>query len=197
MKEQLEAKFFKTPTAFRTWLERNHDKSEVLWIGFYKKASEKSGMDYKQALDEALCFGWVDGLKGTIDEVSYRIRFTPRKSKSLWSKVNIGHVARLIETGRMTPHGLQKINEAKKDGRWENSYASSSTAEMPEDFLKALAKNKKAKVFYATLGRTEIYSFYFRIQNTKKPETRQRWIERIIEMLENGDTFHVRKKTVQ
>jgi len=190
MTEPKEFKFFKTQESFRSWLEKNHDKSEALWIGFYKKDSKKSGMDYKQALDEALCFGWIDGLKGTIDDVSYRIRFTPRKTKSIWSKVNIAHVERLVEAGRMTAHGLEKINQAKKDGRWEQSYASSSTAEMPEDFLKALGKNKKAKAFYATLGKTEIYSFYFRIQNAKKPETRLRWIEKIIHMLENGETIH-------
>lgn len=194
MSQETEAKFFKSQDAFRSWLEKNHAKIEALWIGFYKKGSGKVGLDYKQALDEALCFGWVDGLKGTIGDESYRIRFTPRKPKSLWSKVNIGHVERLIKAGRMTVHGQKKIDEAKSDGRWEKSYASSSTAEMPEDFLKALAKNKKAKAFYATLNGSQIYPFYFRIQNAKKPETRQRWIEKIIVMLENEETVHFFKK---
>lgn len=187
---KLEGKFFKTQASFRAWLEKNHAKKDELWIAFYKKASGLSAMDYKEALDEALCFGWIDGLKGTLDDESYRIRFTARKAKSIWSKVNIGHVERLIAEKRMTEYGLACVEEAKKDGRWDKSYASSSTAEMPEDFLKLLAKNKKAKAFYSTLNKTQIYSMYFRIHNAKKPETRLRWIERIIGMLENGETFH-------
>jgi uncharacterized protein YdeI (YjbR/CyaY-like superfamily) len=186
----LEAKFFKTKASFRSWLEKNHSKKTELWIGFYKKGSAKSAMDYKEALDESLCFGWIDGLKGTLDEESYRIRFTPRKAKSLWSKVNIGHVERLIAEGRMTEPGLARVEEAKNDGRWDKSYASSRSAEMPEDFLELLSKNKKAKVFYATLNKTQIYSMYFRIHNAKKPETRLRWIKRIIEMLERSETIH-------
>jgi uncharacterized protein YdeI (YjbR/CyaY-like superfamily) len=185
------AKFFKTQVTFRNWLEKNHDKKTELWIGFYKKGSGFIAMDYKEALDEALCFGWVDGLKGTIDGESYRIRFTPRKSKSLWSKVNIGHVERLTLEGKMTAHGLARVDEAKADGRWDNSYASSATAAMPEEFLKALAKNKKAKDFYATLNKSQIYSMYFRIHNAKKPETKTRWVTRIILMLEKGETFHM------
>ncbi|RYZ57887.1 MAG: bacteriocin-protection protein, YdeI/OmpD-associated family [Proteobacteria bacterium] len=185
------AKFFKTQSAFRSWLEKNHESKTELWIGFYKKGSALKAMDYKEALDEALCYGWVDGLKGTIDDQSYRIRFTPRKAKSLWSKVNIGHVERLILEKKMTAVGLARIEEAKADGRWDNSYASSSTASMPDEFFQALAKNKKAKAFYATLNKTQIYSMYFRIHNAKKPETKLRWVERIVLMLEKGKTFHM------
>jgi uncharacterized protein YdeI (YjbR/CyaY-like superfamily) len=186
-----ETKFFKTQTSFRSWLEKNHEKKSELWIGFHKKGSGLTAMDYKEALDEALCFGWVDGLKGTLNDDSYRIRFTPRKSKSLWSKVNIGHIERLTQEGKMTPSGIARVEEAKADGRWDNSYASSSTATMPDEFLKALAKNKKAKAFYATLNKSQIYSMYFRIHNAKKPETKLRWIKRIVLMLEKGETFHM------
>lgn len=187
---ETETKFFKTQTSFRSWLEKNHEKKTELWIGFHKKGSGLKAMDYKEALDEVLCFGWVDGLKGTLDEDSYRIRFTPRKAKSLWSKVNIGHVERLTREGKMTTNGIARVEEAKADGRWDNSYASSSTANMPDEFLKALAKNKKAKAFYGTLNKSQIYSMYFRIHNAKKPETKLRWIERIVLMLEKGETFH-------
>ena len=186
----MDAKFFKTHEVFRKWLEKNFDSHDELWIGFYKSKSEIKAMTYKEALDEALCFGWVDGLKGTIDEVSYRIRFTQRKPKSIWSKINIKHVERLVKAGKMMPAGQLKIDEAKRDGRWDNAYEPSSRALAPDDFLRALDLNKAAKAFYSTLSKQNLYAIYFRLQNAKRPETRQRWLEKIIVMLERGETFH-------
>lgn len=186
----MQTKFFKTAEAFRTWLNKNGSKESELWVGFYKKDSGKTGMSMKEAIDEALCAGWVDGLKGSLDDISYRIRFTPRKPQSVWSKINIGHVERLIKEGRMTPAGQAQIDAAKADGRWERAYEGAKNAELPEDFLKALNKNKKAKAFFKTLNSANTFAIYFRITNAKKPETRQRWIERIVAMLENGETFH-------
>lgn len=186
----MDTKFFKTAAAFRTWLNKNCSKETELWVGFYKKDSGKTGMSMPEAIEEALCAGWVDGLKGSLDEISYRIRFTPRKPKSVWSKVNIGHAERLIKEGRMTPAGQVHIDAAKADGRWDRAYEGAKNAVPPEDFLKALNKNRKAKAFYKTLDRANTFAIYFRITSAKKPETRQRWIERIITMLANGDVFH-------
>lgn len=186
----MDTKFFRTAAAFRTWLQKNGSKESELWVGFYKKDSGKTGMSMQEAIDEALCAGWVDGLKGSLDEISYRVRFTPRKPKSVWSKINIGHVERLIKEGRMTPAGQAQIDAAKADGRWERAYEGAKNAEAPEDFLKALNKNKKATAFFKTLNRANTYAIYYRITNAKKAETRQRWIERIITMLENGEVFH-------
>ncbi len=186
----MKAKFFKDGAAFRSWLAKNGRKETELWLGFYKKAASKKGISMPEAIDEALCAGWVDGLKGTLDDVSYRIRFTPRKPRSIWSKINIGHAERLIRQRRMTAAGQAQIDSAMADGRWEAAYEGAKAAEAPEDFLRALNKNRKAKAFYKTLTRANTYAIYFRITNAKKPETRQRWIERIISMLESGETFH-------
>jgi uncharacterized protein YdeI (YjbR/CyaY-like superfamily) len=120
----MKPKFFKNPGLFRDWLEENHDKKSEIWVGLYKKAYWERGINYDQALDEALCFGWIDGLAKRYDEVSYMQRFTPRRARSIWSKINTGHVARLIKEGKMMPSGLEAVEAAKKDGRWEKAYSS-------------------------------------------------------------------------
>ena len=184
-------RFFKTPTALRTWFEKNHDKKTELWIGFYKKSSVKKAIGYSEVLDQALCFGWIDGIKKSVDEDSFMNRYTPRKPKGNWSKINTAHVERLIKAGLMMPPGLKEVESAKADGRWARAYDSPSAAEVPEDFLKALAKNKKAKAFFETLGKTNLYSITFRLQNSKKPETREKWINKIIGVLNRGEAFHL------
>jgi uncharacterized protein YdeI (YjbR/CyaY-like superfamily) len=183
-------RFFKTPAALRAWLTKNHDKATELWIGFYRKSSGKKTIGYSEALDQALCFGWIDGIKKSVDEISFTHRFTPRKLKSNWSKVNTKHIERLIEAGLMMPPGLREVEQAKKDGRWTRAYDSPSAATVPEDFLKELAKHKKAKAFFEALEKRNVYAITYRLQNSKKPETRQRWIARIIEMLNNKEKFH-------
>lgn len=117
----MKPKYFKTQAEFRQWLEKNYDKESEVWVGLYKKASGKVGINYDQALDEVLCFGWIDGIVKKYDTDSYMQRFTPRRSKSNWSKINKGHVSRLIKEGRMMPSGLAAIETAKKDGRWEKN----------------------------------------------------------------------------
>ena len=117
----MKPKFFKSPTEFREWLEKNHEKEDEVWVGMFKKASGKAGINYDQSLDEALCFGWIDGMTKGIDEDSYMQRFTPRRSKSNWSKINKGHVSRLLKEGKMMPSGLAAVEAAKKDGRWEEN----------------------------------------------------------------------------
>lgn len=184
-------KFFKTPEDLRKWFAKNHEKATELWIGFYKKNSGKEGVNYAEALDQALCFGWIDGIRKSIDEVSFTNRFTPRKPKGNWSKVNTRHAERLIEAGHMMAPGLKEVEQAKKDGRWAQAYDSSSMASVPEDFLKELAKHKQAKAFFATLTKRDLYAITYRLQNAKKPETRQRWITRIIEMLNKKETIQI------
>ncbi|HEV7645220.1 MAG TPA: YdeI/OmpD-associated family protein [Pyrinomonadaceae bacterium] len=186
----LPVKEFKTQTAWEKWLEKNHDKSPGVWMRFYKKASGVKSMNYDQALDGALCYGWIDGQTNKYDDDSWVQRFTPRRAKSIWSKRNVGHVARLTEAGKMTPAGQAQIDAAKADGRWSIAYDSHSTMEIPEDFLKALAKNKKAKAFFDTLNRANLYSIAFRLQTAKKPETREKRMKLILEMMKNGEKFH-------
>lgn len=117
-----ELKFFKTQSDFRKWLEKNHKKKKELWLGFYKKTSNKNGITYAEALDEALCFGWIDGIRKSVDDQSYTNRFTPRKAKSRWSKINTMHVKRLTKAKLMKPAGIEEVKRAKADGRWDNAY---------------------------------------------------------------------------
>lgn len=188
---QMKPQFFKTQLDFRKWLEKNHDQKTELWVGFYKKGSEKPTITPLEAIDEALCFGWIDGIRKSIDEVSYTNRYTPRGPKSIWSKINTENVQRLIKAKQMTPAGLKVVDDAKADGRWERAYESSKNATIPEDFLKALKKNKKAALFFATLNKQNLFAIVFRLQNSKKEETRIRWIEKIVEMLAKGEKFHL------
>jgi uncharacterized protein YdeI (YjbR/CyaY-like superfamily) len=145
---------------------------------------------YAQALDRALCFGWIDGQKKPHDNQSWLQKFTPRRKRSGWSKINTQHAVRLIESGEMESAGLEEVNAAKSDGRWRAAYDSFATAAVPNDFLSALAKNKKAKDFFETLNKTNLYSIAYRLQTAKKPETRTRRIEQIIQMLARGEKFH-------
>jgi uncharacterized protein YdeI (YjbR/CyaY-like superfamily) len=185
----MKVQFFKTQTDLRRWLKKNGGTAKELWIGFYKKSSGKMGVTYAQALDEALCFGWIDGIKKSVGEMSYTNRFTPRRPKSVWSKINTGHVERLTKAGMMTPAGLEAVELAKREGSWERAYASPRNAALPADFLKELKKNRRAKAFFDTLDKRSLYSITFRIQNAKKPETRDRWIKKIVAMLAKGEEF--------
>lgn len=182
--------FFDTPEGFRQWLEKHAEKETELWVGFYKKSSGKGGMNYDQALDEALCFGWIDGLVNGRDEVSYMQRFTPRRTKSVWSKINTGHIARLTALGKITARGMAAVEAAKKDGRWAQAYDSPSTVQIPDDFLEALNDHPKAKAFYATLNKSNIYAIGYRLQTAKKPETKIKRIYDIIAKLDRGERFH-------
>jgi uncharacterized protein YdeI (YjbR/CyaY-like superfamily) len=186
----LPVKEFKTQAAWGKWLAKNHDKSPGVWMRFYKKASGVKSMNYAEALDEALCYGWIDGQTNKYDEVSWVQRFTPRRAKSIWSKRNVGYVARLTEAGKMRPAGQAQIDAAKADGRWEIAYDSHSTMEIPEDLLKALAKNKKAKAFFESLNKANLYAIAFRLQTAKKPETREKRMKQILVMMKNGEKFH-------
>ena len=155
-----------------------------------KRDSGIASVTYEEALDVALCYGWIDGQKKGFDEIYWLQKFTPRGPKSIWSKINTEKVERLIKSGEMQPAGLKAIEAAQKDGRWDAAYASQKNISIPEDFQAALEKNKKAKDFFATLKSSERYSFLFRIQTAKKAETRTKRIQQFIEMLEKNEKFH-------
>ena len=180
---------FKTAEIFEAWLENNHDNLNGIWLKIFKKNSEQKTISYAEALDVALCYGWIDGQKKAFDEQAFLQRFCPRRKKSIWSKINIGHVDRLIKEGRMRPSGLNAVEIAKADGSWENAYDSSRTMTIPEDFLKRLSKNKKAEAFYKTLNKTNLFFIGFRIQTAKKQETKEKRMNEIIEKLEKGEKF--------
>lgn len=181
---------FETPKEWEQWLLKHHTDISAVWLRFYKKASGKKSINYDEALDEALCFGWIDGLVNAYDTESYLQRFTPRRPKGNWSKRNTEHIARLIKLGKMRPAGIQEVENAKKDGRWEAAYASPANITIPEDFLKALEKNKKAKTYFDSLSRTNFYAIAYRLATAKKPETYERRKQSILNMLEKGETFH-------
>jgi uncharacterized protein YdeI (YjbR/CyaY-like superfamily) len=181
---------FRSAPEFRKWLAANHRQSDGIWLRIFKKGSGESSVTYAEALDEALCFGWIDGQKRRHDEVSWRQRFTPRRPKSGWSKINTQHAERLIKAGRMRTAGQVQIDAAKKDGRWTAAYDSPSKATFPTDFLTALRRNKKAQAFFESLNKANRYAIAYRLQTAKKPETKQRRVEMILAMLARGEAFH-------
>lgn len=172
------------------WLTKQHDKSGGVWLKLAKKDSGIASVTYDEALESALCYGWIDGQKKSLDDKYWLQKFTPRGPKSIWSKINTEKVERLIKSGEMMPAGLKAIEAAKKDGRWDAAYASQKNISIPEDFRAALDRNQKAKDFFATLKSAERYSFLFRIQTAKKAETRAKRIQQFIEMLEKNEKFH-------
>lgn len=183
---------FTSPAGFRKWLQNNHATSDGIWLRFFKKSSSRKSINHAEALDQALCFGWIDGQAKPKDERSWLQKFTPRRAKSGWSKLNTSHVERLIKSGRMAQAGLEAIAAAKADGRWQAAYDSPRNAAPPEDFLEALSKHKQAKVFFETLNRSNVYAIIYRLQTAKKPETREKRMKVILEMLQRGEKFHPR-----
>ena len=181
---------FQSPSEFRKWLAANHDSSDGIWIRIFKKNSETESVTYAEALDEALCFGWIDGQKKPHDEFSWLQKFTRRRAKSGWSKINTGHVERLMRAGKMRAAGRAEIEAAKKDGRWNAAYDSPRNASFPDDFLKALGRDPKAQAFFDSLNKANRYAISYRLQTAKKPETRQRRMEMILGMLARGEAFH-------
>ena len=175
---------------FRKWLKAHHAKHEGLWVRYFKKASGHPTIVHKQAVEEALCWGWIDGQAQPYDEESWLVKFTPRGPRSIWSKVNVGLVERLISEKRMQTAGLATVDAAKADGRWDRAYASSSTFEMPEDFMVALGKKPKALDFFNSLTKTQRYAFYHRLHTAKKPETRAKRFKDFLDLLQRGETLH-------
>ena len=156
----------------------------------FKLNSGHESITYPEALLEALCYGWIDGVRKAHDAVSYLQRFTPRRPKSIWSRINTAHAKRLIKAGRMQPAGLKQIEAAKQDGRWNRAYPSPANAKIPDDFLKALEKNRKAKAFFASFDKRNTFSIAYRLQSAKRPETREKRMKAIVQMLARGEKFH-------
>jgi uncharacterized protein YdeI (YjbR/CyaY-like superfamily) len=184
---------FKSQQAWNDWLVEHAASSEGLWLKFAKKSSGIACVSKPEAIDTALCHGWIDGQLGSFDDKYSLVRFTPRRPTSKWSERNRTRALELIEMGRMLPAGMKEIERARKDGRWESAYAPQSTAEVPDDLKAALAGNKKASRFFEALDRVNRYSILYRIHQAKKPETRAARIEKFVAMLAAGETIHPKK----
>jgi uncharacterized protein YdeI (YjbR/CyaY-like superfamily) len=183
---------FRSAAEFEEWLSKHHDRANELWLRIYKKDSGQPTVTIAEALDVALCWGWIDGLRKTYDENSYLQRYSPRKSKSLWSHINRENVARLTALGRMTPHGQKHIDAAKADGRWDAAYApirSASKDTVPKDLRTAIDANARARKTFQLLNRQNLFALAFRTNNMKTPAGRARKIEALVAMLAKGETI--------
>ncbi|MRI32495.1 hypothetical protein EOPP23_05780 [Endozoicomonas sp. OPT23] len=180
---------FATPKDFGQWLQKNHNTESELWVKIFKKNTGIQSVSWDCVVIESLCWGWIDGIKKTIDDQAYLQRITPRKARSSWSKRNRKHVERLINEGRMTETGLAHVRAAQADGRWENAY-SVSEMKVPEDFLAALENNLQAKLFFNTLTKANQYVIAHGLMSAKKTETRQKRFEKFLDML-----IHEKKPT--
>ena len=190
--DELPIESFESPRAFATWMGKHHAHSHGIRIKFAKKGSGIPSVTYAEAVELALCYGWIDGQAKRIDDDFYLQRFTPRRPKSMWSKINCTKAEALIASGRMKPAGLREVERAKADGRWDAAYASPRNAQVPDDLAAALAKNAKARRFFEALDGTNRYAILHRVLTAKKPETRARRIAQFVDMLAKGETIHPR-----
>ncbi len=177
---------FESSDAWEQWLTEHHGCVQLVWLQIAKKGTCAKTVTYDEALDVALCFGWIDGQRKSHDEHYFLQRFTPRRRGSLWSKRNVIKAIHLLEAGKVQPAGLAEIEAAQKDGRWHGAYDSSRSMSIPDDFLSALQKNRRAEEFFNTLNKTSLYAIGFRLQTAKTPETRQRRMAAIMKLLESG-----------
>jgi uncharacterized protein YdeI (YjbR/CyaY-like superfamily) len=185
-------KSFRSAAAFEVWLAANHARETELWLKIHKKDSGLPTVTYAQALDVALCWGWIDGIRKTFDERSFLQRFTPRRGRSVWSQINRDHVARLTAAGRMTPHGQRHVDAAAADGRWDAAYApirSATEATIPDDLRASIEANPRARKTFRTLGRQNLFALAFRTNNMKTPAGRARKIAALVAMLARGETI--------
>ncbi len=181
---------FPSREAWAAWLEERHAVSGGVWLAIPKKGGGEAGVSYPEALEVALCYGWIDGQKGKLDDRFWLQRFTPRRPRSVWSRVNRDKALALIEQGEMKPAGLREVEQARADGRWEAAYEPQSSASVPDDLREALAANQAAADFFATLDSTNRYAILHRIHAAKKPETRTRRIETFVAMLVDGKKLY-------
>lgn len=185
-------KSFPSEAAFEKWLSANHAKQTELWLKIYKKGSDVPTVTNREAIDVALCWGWIDGVRKGLDEKSFLQRFTPRKPKSIWSQINRNNVARLTAAGRMTPHGQRHVDAAKADGRWDAAYAPMKSAShdgIPSDLKRAIEANAKARATFRILSRQNLFAISFRTNNMKTPAGRARKIAELVAMLARGETI--------
>uniref|UniRef100_Q01VM3 Bacteriocin-protection protein n=1 Tax=Solibacter usitatus (strain Ellin6076) TaxID=234267 RepID=Q01VM3_SOLUE len=188
--EAPQARLFKSKREWSAWLEKNHAASSGLWLRTAKKGSPLKSVSYQEALEVALCYGWIDGQKRPENDESWLQRFCPRSARSVWSKINREKALALIASGEMKPAGLAAIEDARSNGRWESAYDSPGNATVPADLQAALDASPKAAAFFKTLNRANSYAILWRIQTVKKPETRARKIEQFVAMLERHEKLH-------
>jgi uncharacterized protein YdeI (YjbR/CyaY-like superfamily) len=181
---------FATQNEWENWLAQNEGTSTGTWLRLAKKSASQPTLTYAQALESALCYGWIDGQKQAESEEYWLQRFTRRSAKSIWSRLNREKAEALIAAGRMRPTGMREIEKARKDGRWDTAYTSASNSSVPDDLQVALDANPEARTFFGKLNSRNRYAILFRIQNARKPETRARKIEEFVDMLNRGETFH-------
>lgn len=181
---------FKNKQAFGKWLKKNHSIEDGVWVRIAKAKSGIASVTHAEALDEALCYGWIDGMRRSHDDIYFDQKFTPRRANSIWSEINKKKVDALIKSGEMQPAGLEAIEAAKKNGRWDNAYGSSRSITVPPDLMKALNKNVKAKKFFGKLSAQNRFAILFRIGQVKKEETRKKKIEQFVAMLEKHETIY-------
>jgi uncharacterized protein YdeI (YjbR/CyaY-like superfamily) len=185
-------KSFRTEAAFENWIRRNHARETELWLRIYKKGSGVPTITNAEALDVALCWGWIDGIRKAFDERSFLQRYSPRRSRSVWSQINREHVARLTAAGRMTPSGQRQVDIAKADGRWDAAYApirSATKETIPDDLRAAIEASPRARKTFGTLGRLNLFALAFRTNNMKTAAGRARKIAALVAMLERGETI--------
>jgi uncharacterized protein YdeI (YjbR/CyaY-like superfamily) len=183
---------FPTEAALAAWMKANHARETELWLKIHKKGSGLPSVTHAQALDVALCWGWIDGIRKSFDEQSFLQRLTPRRARSIWSQINRDHVARLTAAGRMTPHGQRQVDAAQADGRWDAAYApsrSANKATIPADLRAAIAANARARHTFRTLNRQNLFALAFRTNNMKTPAGRARKIAALVAMLARGETI--------
>jgi uncharacterized protein YdeI (YjbR/CyaY-like superfamily) len=191
-------KSFRTEAAFERWMKANHARETEIWLKIHKKSSGLPTVTAAQALDVALCWGWIDGIRKSCDEQSFLQRYTPRRARSLWSQVNRDNVQRLTAAGRMTPHGQRQVDAAKADGRWDAAYApirSASEAMIPQDLRAAIDANPRARETFRTLGRLNLFALAFRTNNMKTAAGRAKKIAALVDMLARRDTIVPERRT--
>lgn len=185
---------FADKDAFHAWLADNHDRERELWIRIYKVKSGVASITWAEAVDVVLCWGWIDGVRKSLDETSFLQRFTPRGAKSVWSQINIANVARLVDEGRMTEHGLKQVQAAKADGRWDAAYRVKGAA-VPDDLMAAIEADPAAKATFGTLTAQNRFALIYRVRALKTEAGRARTVERFVDMLRRGETIHPQKRS--
>jgi uncharacterized protein YdeI (YjbR/CyaY-like superfamily) len=185
---------FASQKTWTAWLKKNHASAPGTWIRLAKKASGIASVTYAEALDAALCHGWIDGQRRSADDSTFLQRFTPRTARSIWSKINRDKVTALIAAGHMQPAGLKEVERAKKDGRWDAAYDAQSVSRVPDNLAAALKAAPTAASFFETLDSRNRYAILFRLQHTKTAATREKWVKKYVEMLVRGETLHPPRK---
>jgi uncharacterized protein YdeI (YjbR/CyaY-like superfamily) len=185
---------FNDAASFYTWLAKNHDKADEVWIKIHKVNSGLKSITQKEAIDVVLCWGWIDGIVKGFDEKSYLQRYSPRGKKSVWSKINVGNVARLVQEGRMTGHGLKHVEAAKADGRWDRAYKGGKEMKIPADLQAAIDAEPKAKAMLGKLTEQNRFALAFRTHNMKTQAGRKKKIETFVAMLKRGEMIHPQRK---